>query len=33
MNEADVAMKPKNLTMEEAASIPLVWSDGLAGAD
>jgi NADPH:quinone reductase-like Zn-dependent oxidoreductase len=23
MNEADVAMKPKNLTMEEAASIPL----------
>ena len=24
MNEADVAMKPKNLTMEEAASIPLV---------
>ena len=24
MNEADVAMKPKTLTMEEAASIPLV---------
>jgi NADPH:quinone reductase-like Zn-dependent oxidoreductase len=24
MNEADVAMKPENLTMEEAASIPLV---------
>ena len=24
MNEADVAMKPNNLTMEEAASIPLV---------
>jgi NADPH:quinone reductase-like Zn-dependent oxidoreductase len=24
MNEADVAAKPKNLTMEEAASIPLV---------
>lgn len=24
MNEDDVAMKPKNLTMEEAASIPLV---------
>ena len=24
MNEADVAMKPKNLTMEEAVSIPLV---------
>ena len=24
MNEADVAMKPKNLTIEEAASIPLV---------
>ncbi len=24
MNEADVAMKPKNLTMEEAASLPLV---------
>ena len=24
MDEADVAMKPKNLTMEEAASIPLV---------
>src|SRR5215471_8477178 len=24
MNEADVAMKPKNLTMEEAASVPLV---------
>jgi NADPH:quinone reductase-like Zn-dependent oxidoreductase len=24
MNEADVAVKPKNLTMEEAASIPLV---------
>lgn len=24
VNEADVAMKPKNLTMEEAASIPLV---------
>jgi NADPH:quinone reductase-like Zn-dependent oxidoreductase len=24
MNESDVAMKPKNLTMEEAASIPLV---------
>jgi NADPH:quinone reductase-like Zn-dependent oxidoreductase len=24
MNEADVAMKPKNLSMEEAASIPLV---------
>src|SRR6267378_7374873 len=24
MNEADVAFKPKNLTMEEAASIPLV---------
>ena len=24
MNEADVARKPKNLTMEEAASIPLV---------
>jgi NADPH:quinone reductase-like Zn-dependent oxidoreductase len=24
MNEANVAMKPKNLTMEEAASIPLV---------
>ena len=24
MNEADVAMKPKNLTMEEAASMPLV---------
>jgi len=24
MNEADVALKPKNLTMEEAASIPLV---------
>lgn len=24
MNEADVAIKPKNLTMEEAASIPLV---------
>jgi len=24
MNEADVAMKPKKLTMEEAASIPLV---------
>ncbi len=24
MSEADVAMKPKNLTMEEAASIPLV---------
>ena len=24
INEADVAMKPKNLTMEEAASIPLV---------
>ncbi len=24
MNEADVAMKPKNLTMQEAASIPLV---------
>jgi len=24
MNETDVAMKPKNLTMEEAASIPLV---------
>src|SRR5205085_5691703 len=28
MNEADVALKPKNLTMEEAASIPLV---GLTG--
>jgi NADPH:quinone reductase-like Zn-dependent oxidoreductase len=28
MNEADVAPKPKNLTMEEAASIPLV---GLTG--
>jgi len=24
MNEADAALKPKNLTMEEAASIPLV---------
>ena len=24
MNEADVALKPKNLNMEEAASIPLV---------
>ena len=24
MNEADVALKPKNLSMEEAASIPLV---------
>ena len=24
MNEADVALKPKNLTMDEAASIPLV---------
>lgn len=24
MNEADVAMKPKNLTMDEAASVPLV---------
>src|SRR5215207_4171162 len=24
MNEADVALKPKNLTMEDAASIPLV---------
>src|SRR5687768_9523927 len=24
MNEADVALKPKNLTMEEAAAIPLV---------
>src|SRR5207249_1973570 len=24
MNEADIALKPKNLTMEEAASIPLV---------
>lgn len=24
MNEADLALKPKNLTMEEAASIPLV---------
>src|SRR6266571_228314 len=24
MNEADVALKPKNLTMQEAASIPLV---------
>jgi NADPH:quinone reductase-like Zn-dependent oxidoreductase len=24
MNEADVAVKPKNLTMEEAASLPLV---------
>jgi len=24
MNEADVALKPKNLTMEESASIPLV---------
>ncbi|NKJ35741.1 MULTISPECIES: NADP-dependent oxidoreductase [Rhizobium] len=24
INEADVAMKPKNLTMEEAASVPLV---------
>src|SRR5947208_8314177 len=24
MNEADVALKPKNLTMEEAASIPVV---------
>jgi len=24
LNEADVALKPKNLTMEEAASIPLV---------
>jgi NADPH:quinone reductase-like Zn-dependent oxidoreductase len=24
MNEADVALKPKTLTMEEAASIPLV---------
>jgi len=24
MNEADVALKPKNVTMEEAASIPLV---------
>src|SRR5207245_534400 len=24
MNQADVALKPKNLTMEEAASIPLV---------
>jgi NADPH:quinone reductase-like Zn-dependent oxidoreductase len=24
MDEADVAMKPHNLTMEEAASIPLV---------
>src|ERR1700682_1622521 len=24
MNEADVALKPTNLTMEEAASIPLV---------
>lgn len=24
MNEADVAIKPKNLTMEEAASVPLV---------
>ena len=24
MNEADVALKPKNLTMEEPASIPLV---------
>ena len=33
MNEADVAMKPKNLTMEEAASIPLVGSDRLASAD
>ncbi|HEY8160663.1 MAG TPA: NADP-dependent oxidoreductase [Methylocystis sp.] len=24
INEADIALKPKNLTMEEAASIPLV---------
>src|SRR5437660_11878893 len=24
MNEADIALKPKNLTMEEAASLPLV---------
>ena len=24
VNEADVALKPKNLTMEEAASVPLV---------
>ena len=32
MNEADVALKPKNLSMEEAASIPLVGSDRLAGA-
>src|SRR6266542_3108913 len=24
MNQADIALKPKNLTMEEAASIPLV---------
>src|SRR2546425_8858371 len=24
MNESDVALKPKNLTMEDAASIPLV---------
>ena len=36
MNEADVAMKPKNLTMEEAASIPLVgltaWQVLIEGA-
>jgi NADPH:quinone reductase-like Zn-dependent oxidoreductase len=25
VSEADLAMKPKNLSMEEAASIPLVW--------
>ncbi|WP_231433755.1 MULTISPECIES: hypothetical protein [unclassified Chryseobacterium] len=24
VNEKDIALKPKNLTMEEAASIPLV---------
>ena len=37
MNEADVAFKPKNLTMEEAASIPLVgltaWQGLIARAN
>ena len=32
MDEADVALKPKNLSMEEAASIPSGRSDRLAGA-
>src|SRR5256885_15304525 len=31
MNENDVALKPKNLSMEEAASIPLVGLTALLG--